>query len=1249
MPKRRKSRTKEPKRPVKKNKGGEKEQEEDKKHLAPPEAPEDTPSSSDYDVEEATVPDFVNNSELFNHYYLEHDLVETVFPCANEKAEQAHEEYCQLVENLNPTQIQTFEDEQDCREDLILPILCNVLGHGEHFHQDRMLLKMLCGSGSKIGGKPDFILTKKAKRGETPKKPELLEDLLVLVEAKRMGTNFDTDKSGRSPAEQMRQYVLVNNVQFGIITDGRVWRLYVQQGHRGLKTLEYYQVRLPLEERVMTFEEFKWFYYFFSRSSFDPHPIKKSFIERVIDTKRHYVAEATTFVKENGRNALGKLKAIMDTAIEDSLVNRKWNRAGRNETTHECASNYLIRIMYILMAEGKKILPSRNLLYQRKYSLTNLIRLIRREQIGRGKPVNHVWRRLCRTFAFVRNPPPDFAGVPAHNLDLFRDHPTWEGDAMTYLGREKQNTMIKQFLMTIGRWKCGLIDFRPFSPRDIGDLYQILLAVSDDSLKLGRKQQMEDCSFYTPHWTVSRMVTSVLEPIVQRITEEHPDDYIDRLFQLKILDPAMGSGHFLVEAVIQLAGLIVDMRNRDFDTESQTFEDFDPEEIPEVSCRERIAANCIYGIDINGIAVDLAKCAVILACGSGASSLVSSRALEHHLLHGDSIVGCLSFGDLMVTPLQNMNLPGGKSLDKFVGEEFENGRHESIEMLAFSRMQIRKSPKTMKPKKGFSLEAVERGLCEQGDITHSVGKHGLYDGPYRLAVHWMLRFSHLVDLEDIWNPPHFDAVITNPPWSIMKGKGNTTHATQAYKKALSELTRQSGMYRILSKGTSNLYIPFLERCVSVLHPGHGCIAFLVQASVLSAMDISTSNSLFSEMLKGLQINSIMEFPKKSIWKDSKLGVNKPCIMFVAEASAGADDQFDYYRPPKSQIATHLRKGIETKKLKAWFNPAGFLIKNVDYPERIPSRILHLLNVYLGPVEQYPEDVVPYSDFCVIVAGPEVSKAKCKGWTAKRTIANTQPVLFGAEIHPFGRHTQRDATHWIPSRRTYTGNMRIISRAIVDFHAERRFLAGVAVDTRDGEYVIANNNSRVHDFSDISITRTIPGFTSEQITWIFLCFMNSLFLEFLFRSFEYTDSIAAFKVGMLPVPALHLATPAEKHPEWEDLLAVFQSTEVMLSDDVILKKAKLTFQNENKNERMWCLLACLALIGENLHTLRGKKKKNAENVMNYLIRALYGLNIDDSEYIDRYFKFITNLDFIQMDGPSRKEESEKGTNFVMWAK
>jgi hypothetical protein len=130
-------------------------------------------------------------------------------------------------------------------------------------------------------------------------------------------------------------------------------------------------------------------------------------------------------------------------------------------------------------------------------------------------------------------------------------------------------------------------------------------------------------SYYTPDSLVQALLESALDPVVdQAVRQADPEK---ALLQLAVLDPAMGSGHFLLGAGRRMAARLAQLRV-----------DGTPTPAAYRQALRDVVAHCLYGVDKNAMAVELARMALWLETMEPGKPLAF---LDHHLVHGDGILG----------------------------------------------------------------------------------------------------------------------------------------------------------------------------------------------------------------------------------------------------------------------------------------------------------------------------------------------------------------------------------------------------------------------------------------------------------------------------------------------------------------------------------------------------------------------------------------------------------------------------------
>jgi hypothetical protein len=177
----------------------------------------------------------------------------------------------------------------------------------------------------------------------------------------------------------------------------------------------------------------------------------------------------------------------------------------------------------------------------------------------------------------------------------------------------------------------------------IDDLHAALLSVVDlnatpDIVPRGAmvlqpsQERRRSGSHYTPRALTEPIVRTTLEPILARLRGSNGEAPTPvQILDLKVCDPAMGSGAFLVEACRQLGDALIEAWRA-----HGGLPGIPPDEDELIYARRIVAQKCIYGVDRNPVAVDLAKVSLWLA------TLAKDHPLtfvDHSLRHGDSLIG----------------------------------------------------------------------------------------------------------------------------------------------------------------------------------------------------------------------------------------------------------------------------------------------------------------------------------------------------------------------------------------------------------------------------------------------------------------------------------------------------------------------------------------------------------------------------------------------------------------------------------
>jgi hypothetical protein len=133
-------------------------------------------------------------------------------------------------------------------------------------------------------------------------------------------------------------------------------------------------------------------------------------------------------------------------------------------------------------------------------------------------------------------------------------------------------------------------------------------------------------SYYTPDSLVQELIKSALDPVIEQRLADRPDNPTEALLSLRIIDPACGSGHFLLAAARRLAEKLAQLRATDGEQTEQDFR----------HALRDVVSRCIFGVDRNPMAIELARTALWL---EGFAEGQPLGFLDHHLQVGDALLG----------------------------------------------------------------------------------------------------------------------------------------------------------------------------------------------------------------------------------------------------------------------------------------------------------------------------------------------------------------------------------------------------------------------------------------------------------------------------------------------------------------------------------------------------------------------------------------------------------------------------------
>ena len=544
----------------------------------------------------------------------------------------------------------------------------------------------------------------------------------------------------------------------------------------------------------------------------------------------------------------------LSTGVLDALPRLASALKGRRRCdagAFDQALTVVYRILFLLFAEARSLVPAWHPLYRDGYTIETLtMKAMRSTPIGLWEGLQAI-SRLAHAGCVAGD-----LTVTAFNGRLFspRHAPLAEQ-------RRVPDEILRDILLALATSETSdgrrRISYHDLGVEQLGSVYERVLEYEprpDGELARTSAQRKSTGSFYTPQPLTEYLVRRTLAPLVAGRT-------VEEILALRIVDPAMGSGAFLVAACRYLAdcceqALLGDgsWRNGDASTRS--------------TLRRLVAERCLYGIDLNPTAVQLARVSLWL------TTLAADRPLtflDHHLAAGNSLVGAW---------LADLSMPPRASTPRTSLPLFDDQISGDLgARILPARLRLATDPSD-------SLDAVRTKERTLGDLARSDGPlarwsaacdawcaAALWQGtpPADALVrewiagstgaatslpaaqlrasldqaraiasahstfHWELAFPEVFFNSD-GQPaaaPGFDAVIGNPPWEMMRADFGTTadraHTREATSAAL-RFFRTSRSYQLQGSGHPNRYQLFVERALRLAKRG-GRIGLLLPSGI----------------------------------------------------------------------------------------------------------------------------------------------------------------------------------------------------------------------------------------------------------------------------------------------------------------------------------------------------------------------------------------------------------------------------------
>lgn len=1006
--------------------------------------PPTSPAITEAQVKPQT-PTEVNNHGLFSNHYLETQIPKTPEWNEDEKAQIVFNEISKQY-HQNHRAVAAYKESQ-LEDNFIKPVL-KALGH-------------FFGIQGKVADNarvPDYAFFSNSDSRDEAYQLQGTQDfyLKAIAVGDAKAWNISLDKSQTSgkgfwdkqnPSYQIDTYLRDTPPVWGLLTNGRLWRLYHESTSYKLDV--YYEVDLESILKSGDLEAFKYFYLFFRFEAFPQFP-GDSFLDRTREGSQAYAKEIGEELQDNIYRAMQKLAEGFFADPSNGLT-----KSGEDlKAVQDNSMLLLYRLLFISYAESRRLLDTSNRYYH-DMSLQEMKKEIatKLDACDFLAPFSYAyWGKLNGLFDLINEGSEserwridrNIFYIPAYNGGLF------DPAKNTFLTtKHVSDPYLAEALDLLARSEKAMVDYSSLDIKHLGSIYEGLLEYKltpDLNLLTDRGERKATGSFYTPDPEVKHIVESTIGPVLAQKKEEWAQlldrrKFADYILSIKVLDLSMGSGHFLVEAVDYLARALVEA------WATAKIEDAKTKDVAEHDiqwARREVVRKCIYGVDLNPMAVELAKLALWLTTAAANKPL---SFLDHHLRCGNSLVG-MNLDSLVMLRAQDM---GKGSLSAF----FISQRQKLIDELLRKYSEIDSIPddslKIVKEKerqfKALMEDERSQRIRELANVKLSTyfgnivknedyewmsngidpglspGWGGVRDLEwFRKAqqiaqeqrfFHWELEFP------EVFIQGGFDIVVGNPPYGM---------DVREYAKTYLKLCFST----FVGRGES--YTAFIEQGVRLLKL-EGLIGYIVPDTYLN---LGFTESLRKFLLKSTKIKEIVLL-SPNVFKEAVVDTT----IIISEKTQEADEYND------ACISIKINKGSQNDRqfitsAASWYRQNIF---NVDCDLREADLITAIEGKCL-PISSYAEMFSGVKAYEVGKGTPSQTEhvRDTKPYTAKAQIDSTWFPFYD------GKHISRYSLNWNQDNWILYGSWLAAPRSPENFSGEKILIRKILGKTLIAIYI-----------------------------------------------------------------------------------------------------------------------------------------------------------------------------------------------------
>ena len=430
-----------------------------------------------------------------------------------------------------------------------------------------------------------------------------------------VGRNIDLDHrtAGVAGAARTSPHSLVQELlnrreesQWGFVSNGLKLRLL--RDNRSLTRQAYVEFDLVGMMEGQAFSDFVLLWLMCHQSRVEAVPPEPCWLEKWATEAREQGTRALDELRDGVERAIVALgRGFLKHPANRSLLEKL--RAGTldRQDYYRQVLRVVYRLIFLFVAEARELLLVAELgstaveRYVRSYSIARLRTLAASR---RGTPHGDLWESLLvvmRGLSSKQGVPE--LGLPALGSLLWSDNASPELDSCQLANGDLLEA-IRALAFRVEHDLRRNVDWRNLGPEELGSVYESLLELHPDvnveaasfSLRVAAGHERKTTgSYYTPTSLVDCLLDSALDPVIEEAAKA--PDAERAILHLKVCDPACGSGHFLIATAHRIARRLAAVRTGDAEASPDAVR----------HALRDVIGHCVYGVDVNEMAVELCK------------------------------------------------------------------------------------------------------------------------------------------------------------------------------------------------------------------------------------------------------------------------------------------------------------------------------------------------------------------------------------------------------------------------------------------------------------------------------------------------------------------------------------------------------------------------------------------------------------------------------------------------------------------